>query len=47
MLDVNNGKLLQTEKTRPVVGEGAPQRQDSKFQKTTLGQKVKSGHKSH
>jgi hypothetical protein len=50
MFDVNTGKLLQAEndkwQTRPLVREGAPQRQDSKFQKTTFGQKVKSGHKS-
>jgi hypothetical protein len=50
MLDVNTGKLLQTEKnkwqTRPFVREGAPQRQESNFQKTTFGQKVISGHKS-
>jgi hypothetical protein len=50
MLDVNTGKLLQTEKdkwqTRPIVREGALQRQDSNFQKTTFEQKVISGHKS-
>jgi hypothetical protein len=50
MLDVNTGKLLQTEndkrQTRPLVREGAPQRQDSHFQKTNFGQKVISGHKS-
>jgi hypothetical protein len=50
MLYVNTGKLLQTEndkwQTRPLIREGAPQRQDSNFQKTTFGQKVISGHKS-
>jgi hypothetical protein len=50
MLDVNTDKLQQTEndkrQTRPLVREGAPQRQDSDFQKTTFGQKVISGHKS-
>jgi hypothetical protein len=50
MFDVNTDKLLQTEndkwQTRPLVREGAPQRQDSNFQKTTLEKKVISGHKS-
>jgi hypothetical protein len=50
MLDVNTGKLLQTVKdkwqTRPLVREGALQRQDSNFQRTTFRQKVISGHKS-
>jgi hypothetical protein len=50
MLDVNTGKLLQTEndkwQTRPLVREGAPLRQDSNFQTTTFGQKVIPGHKS-
>jgi hypothetical protein len=50
MFDVNTGKLLQTEKdkwqTLPLVREGAPQRQDSNFQKKSFGQKVISGHKS-
>jgi hypothetical protein len=50
MLDVHTDKLLQTEndkwQTRTLVREGAPQRQDSNFQKTTFGHKVISGHKS-
>jgi hypothetical protein len=49
MFDVNNGKLLDWEdkwQTRPLVRVGDPQRQDSKFQKTTFGQKVISSHKS-
>jgi hypothetical protein len=50
MLDVNSDKLLQTGndkwQTRSLVREDAPQRQDSKFQKTTFGQKVIYGHKS-
>jgi hypothetical protein len=50
MLNVNTGKILQTEnekwQTRPLVREGATQRQDSNFQKTTFGKKVISGHKS-
>jgi hypothetical protein len=50
MLDVNTDEVLQTEndkwQTRPLVGEGAPQREDSNFQKVTFGQKVTSGHKS-
>jgi hypothetical protein len=50
MLDVNTGKLLQTEKdkwhTQPLIREGTPKRQDSNSQKTTFGQKVISGHKS-
>jgi hypothetical protein len=49
MLDVNTGKLLQTEnnkwQTRPLVREGVPQKQDSTFQ-TTFRQKVTSGDKS-
>jgi hypothetical protein len=40
MLDVITDKLLQTEndkwQTRPLVREGAPQRQYSNFQKTTF-----------
>jgi hypothetical protein len=51
MLDVHTDKLLHTEndkwQTRRLVREGAPQRQDSNFQKTTFGQKVISGHESH
>jgi hypothetical protein len=49
MLYVNTGKLLQTEdkwQSRTLVREGAPQRQDSNFQKRTFRQKVISGHKS-
>jgi hypothetical protein len=50
MLDVNTHKLLQTEndkwQTRPLIKEGAPQRQNSNFQKTTFGQNVISGHKN-
>jgi hypothetical protein len=49
VLDVNTDKLVQAEndkwQTRPLVREGAPQRQDSNFQ-TTFGQKVIYGHKS-
>jgi hypothetical protein len=49
MFDVNTDKLLQTEndkrQTQPLIREGAPQRQDSIFQKT-FGQKVTSGCKS-
>jgi hypothetical protein len=48
MLHVNTDKLL-TEidkwQIRPLVREGAPQRQDSNFQTTTFGQKAISGHK--
>jgi hypothetical protein len=43
MLDVNTGKLLQTEKdkwqTRRLVREGAPQRQDSNFQEQPSNRK--------
>jgi hypothetical protein len=50
MLDVNTGKLLQTEKdkwqTQPHVREETPQRRDSNFQTTTFEQEVISGHKS-
>jgi hypothetical protein len=50
MLDVNTGKLLQTEKdkwhTLHLVREGAQQKQDNNCQKTTFGQKEISGHKS-
>jgi hypothetical protein len=50
MLDVSTDKLLQTEndkwQTQHLVWEGAPQRQESNFQKTTFGKKVISGHKS-
>jgi hypothetical protein len=50
MLDVNTDKLLQTEddewQARPLVREGAPQRQDRNFQKRIFGQEVISGHKS-
>jgi hypothetical protein len=50
MLDVNTDKLPQIEndkwQTRPLVREGAQQRQDSNFQKTAFRQKVISGHKS-
>jgi hypothetical protein len=46
MFDVNTGKLLDWERrTRPLVREGVPQRQDSNFQTTTFGQEVISGHK--
>jgi hypothetical protein len=37
---------MTNDRPRPVVREGAPQRQDSNFQKTTFGQKAISGHKS-
>jgi hypothetical protein len=33
--------------TRPLVREGAPQKQDRKFQTATFRQEVISGHKSH
>jgi hypothetical protein len=50
MLDVNTGKLLQTDndkwQARPLVRGGATQRQDNNVQKTNFGQKVISGHKS-
>jgi hypothetical protein len=50
MLDVNTDKLLQTEndkwQTRPIVREGAPQRQDRNFQTTIFGQNVIPSHKS-
>jgi hypothetical protein len=50
MLDVNTGKLLETEndkwQTQSLVWKGTPQRQDINFKKTTFGQKVISGHKS-
>jgi hypothetical protein len=50
MLDVSTYKLLQTEndewQTRPLVREGAPQRQESNFQPTALGQEEISRHKS-
>jgi hypothetical protein len=38
---------LKNDKTRPLVREGAPQRQDSNFHTATLGQEVISGHKPH
>jgi hypothetical protein len=47
---LDGGQLLLTVtdkgQTRPLVREGAPQRQDSNFQTTTLGQEVIFGHKS-
>jgi hypothetical protein len=50
MLDVNTGKLLQTEKdkwqTRPLIREGAPQRHDNNFQTPTFRQELLSVRKS-